>query len=131
MTVFAVKHALQGHPESSKMWIKIIDKILIQQLGLSRGPSINKSCTKYCRTQTRLLTYFLKKYNFNNRTCTVLSFHKIQNTANQIKLPYFCAQGIHCLVIKISLQIKLYPNFFYKCTKLLIFCAFVEGIMVQ
>ena len=31
--VLPVHHALQGHPESGKMWMKMIDKILINQLG--------------------------------------------------------------------------------------------------
>ena len=28
-----VYHALQGHPENSKMWMKLIDDIIINQLG--------------------------------------------------------------------------------------------------
>ena len=31
--VLPVHHALQGHPESGKMWMKMIDDILINQLG--------------------------------------------------------------------------------------------------
>ena len=31
--VLPVRHALQGHPESGKMWMKMIDNILINQLG--------------------------------------------------------------------------------------------------
>ena len=31
--VLPVKHALQGHPESGKMWMKMIDNILIKELG--------------------------------------------------------------------------------------------------
>ena len=28
-----VLHSLQGHPESGKMWMKLIDRILIKELG--------------------------------------------------------------------------------------------------
>ena len=31
--VLPVNHTLQGHPESGKMWINMIDNILINQLG--------------------------------------------------------------------------------------------------
>ena len=31
--VMPVYHALQGHPESGKMWMKLIDNIIINQLG--------------------------------------------------------------------------------------------------
>ena len=31
--VLPVKHALQGHPKSKKMWMKMIDDILITELG--------------------------------------------------------------------------------------------------
>ena len=31
--VLPVKHALQGHPKSGKMWMKMIDNILIKELG--------------------------------------------------------------------------------------------------
>ena len=31
--VLPVKHALQGHPKSRKMWMKMIDEILIKELG--------------------------------------------------------------------------------------------------
>ena len=31
--VLPVNHALQGHPESGKMWMKMINEILINQLG--------------------------------------------------------------------------------------------------
>ena len=31
--VFPIHHVLQGHPKSGKMWMKMIDKILITELG--------------------------------------------------------------------------------------------------
>ena len=31
--VLPVYHALQGHPESGKMWIKLINNIIINELG--------------------------------------------------------------------------------------------------
>ena len=31
--VLPVQHLLQGHPESGKMWMKLIDKVLLDQLG--------------------------------------------------------------------------------------------------
>ena len=31
--VLPVQHALQGHPESGKMWMHLIDNILIKELG--------------------------------------------------------------------------------------------------
>ena len=33
--VLPVLHSLQGHPESGKMWIKLIDRILIKALGFA------------------------------------------------------------------------------------------------
>lgn len=32
--VLPIHHALQGHPEGSKMWMDFIDNILIKQIGL-------------------------------------------------------------------------------------------------
>ena len=31
--VLPMLHSLQGHPESGKMWMKLIDRILIKDLG--------------------------------------------------------------------------------------------------
>ena len=33
--VLPVLHSLQGHPESGKMWMKLIDRILIKDLGFA------------------------------------------------------------------------------------------------
>ena len=33
--VLLVLHSLQGHPESEKMWMKLIDRILIKDLGFA------------------------------------------------------------------------------------------------
>ena len=33
--VLPVQHALQGHPESGKMWMKLIDRNLIREFGFS------------------------------------------------------------------------------------------------
>ena len=33
--VLPVQHSLQGHPESGKMWMRLIDKVLIKELGFA------------------------------------------------------------------------------------------------
>ena len=41
--VLPVLHSLQGHPESGKMWMKLIDQILIKDLGFTtttKDPSL-------------------------------------------------------------------------------------------
>ena len=60
----------------------------------------------------------------------IFIFHTIQNTTNRIKFLYLCTWGMHWVIIKISLQTKFYPEFFYKHTRLFIFCFFEEEIMV-
>ena len=46
--VLLVKHVLQGHPKSGKMWMKMIDNILINQLGFR---TTTHDCCIYIREQ--------------------------------------------------------------------------------
>ena len=44
--VFPVIHSLQGHPKSGKMWMELIDQILIKELGFK---TTTKDCCIYIR----------------------------------------------------------------------------------
>ena len=44
--VLLVLHSLQGHPESRKIWMKLIDQILIKDLGFK---TIIKDCCIYIK----------------------------------------------------------------------------------
>ena len=44
--ILPVNHALQRHPESGKMWMKMIDNILINQLGFKKSLMIVASISE-------------------------------------------------------------------------------------
>ena len=59
--VLPVLHLLQGHPKSEKMWMKLIDQILLKDLGFC---STTKDCCIY-----------IKKVD----DCVILRLHQVDD----------------------------------------------------
>ena len=68
--VLPVHHVLQGHPESGKMWMKMIDDILINQLGFR---TTTHDCCIYIRERDSQVQLLLRQIdNF----CTGMTSEK-------------------------------------------------------
>ena len=73
--VLPVNHALQGHPESGKMWMHFIDNILIKEMGFE---TITHDCCIYRTMRDGEVIYLLRMVD----DCCVLS--KDEKTAKDI-----------------------------------------------
>jgi hypothetical protein len=56
--VLPIQHSLQGHPESGKMWMRMIDRILIEELGFTNTTTHDRCIyTKQVDGKTILMSH--------------------------------------------------------------------------